>query len=191
MTYLAFYFIKTPLQNQELWCCNFSERDVKFVCAAKGFWKDVVTAWAKFHFFTSQTYEEIIMQTIWFNTHIRVENKPFYLEKAMYSGMTTIQDILWENRFLTYEQVREKGIDISRLQYYSVLSAIPKHWKNIIKYATSVMEIDFTSIYFQIFELDKVCNIIYSKFITDVSLLNGRRKKWEEFLHTEIELDDL
>lgn len=76
------------------------------------------------------------MQKVWFNSCIRVGNKPFYVKDYAKAQISQLSDFLHEteNRFLTYIEVREKyPFDITQLEYNSLISAIPIEWKRMIK----------------------------------------------------------
>ena len=142
--------------------------DVCNVCNARGFWKQVVEVWAQYNFNDPISRNDILNQCIWYNTHIRIENKPFYLQGGQQTGLEIVNDLIVNNRFCMYTELLAKDIEIPRLTYYSIISAIPIGWKRAIK-LQSTMYTNIDSKYTELYDVDKVCNIMYDKYIMDMS----------------------
>ena len=63
------------------------------------------------------------------NKEILVGSRPFFLKDWFGSGIVSIQDILSENgKFLSFQEFQQiYKIKCNFLNYYQVVSAIPKH----------------------------------------------------------------
>ena len=85
----------------EMWSYNFNQDDIKYVCQPYGFWKDIVYAWTQINFKNPVNINEVLMQKIWFNSCIRVGNKPFYVKEYAKAQISQLSDFLHEteNRF--------------------------------------------------------------------------------------------
>ena len=84
------------------------------------------------HFLELKTlYENDIGQEmiLFNNKEILVGNRPFFLKDWFDSGIVSIQDILSENgKFLSFQEFQQMyKIKCNFLNYYQVVSAIPKH----------------------------------------------------------------
>ena len=71
LTPLAYYHMNSRLHNQMFWECNFQAKDVGLVCQAKGFRYSVVKARAECHFHYPNSYQSVLEQIIWFNSHLQ------------------------------------------------------------------------------------------------------------------------
>ena len=63
--------------GSNIWRCNLNKSDIKSVFQPS-FWRDVLLAWSKINYNYPSTQEEICKQIIWYNSFLRVKNKPFY-----------------------------------------------------------------------------------------------------------------
>ena len=78
---------------------------------------------------------EIVNQPIWYNSHIKSDNKILNIAKYQEKGIMRIADIYntREHEFLSVNQFRTKYNIANYLEYYKVIKAIPKDWKYILK----------------------------------------------------------
>ena len=79
---LAYHFIKPKITNADFWQYNFNYKDIDYVCQAKGFWRDVIKSWSEYNFKAPETLADIMNQSIWCNSLIRVDSKPCFLKKT-------------------------------------------------------------------------------------------------------------
>ena len=72
-------------------------------------------------------------QGLWFNIHIRVQNKPIFNDKMVSKGIILVKDLMKnETCFHKHREIcRHYDCDITLMQYNSIMSAIP--WKKKIK----------------------------------------------------------
>ena len=115
-----------PYLTEAIWSCNLHPKDVKYVCQDP-FWMDVLSAWSEY----KQKADEISEpqdQIIWYNSSIRVQNKPFVWRK----GLMDIDQLFERGFFLSNESAKERfGITI--MEYNALKSAIPQDWINYLK----------------------------------------------------------
>ena len=78
--------------DQMLWECNFQAKDVGLVCQAKVFRHSVVKARLEYLFHYPNSYQSVLEQIIWFNSHLRTEGKPFFND-TLNVGIIKIQDM--------------------------------------------------------------------------------------------------
>ena len=91
-------------------------------------------AWSHLHYHTPITAQQILGQSLWYNSHIRVRGQLLWSCKAFSAGMRFISDVWGKGQWLSYVELRGKFPDISIgwLEYYQICDAIPKDWKNIL-----------------------------------------------------------
>ena len=168
LTVLAYYHINTPLRNEIFWQCNFNTNDVKFICKANGFWQSVVLNWAEFNFNVPQSTNYVIQQVKWFNSHIRENYKPVFNEKMYEHGVLPIADIVQNGKLSTYPEFAAKFTNqVPFIEYYQILSAIPKEWKALL--ATEESEVvNISNKYEELMQFEKIAKSIYNKMATDV-----------------------
>ncbi len=179
---LAYYFL--PKGGPLIWQCNLHKNDIDIFMTKKNFWKDVLFSWCTVNYKTPINFEDIRNTTIWYNSEIRIKNKPIFYKKCHNSGMTYIKDILKENnRFLSYPEVVTKfGNVISFIEYYGILESIPHTWKRIIRNA-QVNPNDGSVTFFEHFKKKLRCtSAIYDYLIDSPYLVNEQKIKWENCL---------
>jgi len=102
-------------------------------------WQEIFVFWCKINYKTSDeiyNINEILDSNLWFNTNLNINNKLTFWPHWYKSGIRTISNLLntASGKFYTWpELVIKYDITDSFLHYYSILSAIPKRWKLIIK----------------------------------------------------------
>ena len=82
-----------------------------------------------------QNIEDVKEEVIWLNKHIKINNASLWYEQWYLKGMVCIEDIMNNNRFLTFNEVKEKFSLCNKqaFKYMSIIDAIPREWKLILK----------------------------------------------------------
>ena len=131
---------KTPITDLDyLLKCNLAVRDAHVVYGKldQTIWYDVFKAWCRYHYKREiLTKEDILHESIFYNSHIRLAKKPFLNVPLCRSGIKYIGDLLQRDQrhFLTWEEIRNKsGVKINFLDYYRILQCIPKEWRKTIR----------------------------------------------------------
>ena len=104
---------------------------------------------------------EILMQVIFANSRILVDNKPVIWDAAMRMGILCVKDLINEEKGVLYDYAEfydKYGSDISWLNYYSLLAAIPNDWKDKLS-VHIVFDINYQSVCDRFIDLKKY--IIY------------------------------
>ncbi len=181
-TKLAYYFL--PKVGSLIWKCNLHKNDIDNLMPRESFWKDVLFAWCSISFKSPVNLDEIKNTILWYNSEIRIENKPVFYKKCHNNGMTCIRDILNENKsFMSYPEIVTKfGNVITFTQYYGILEAIPVIWKRTIRNDQGD-HIDVSSSFFEYFKKKLTCtSAIYNYLIDSPYLVNEQKVKWENNL---------
>ena len=147
------------------WECNFQTKDVGLVCQAKGFRYSVVKARAEYHFHSPNSYQSVLEQIIWFNSHLRTEGKPFFNE-TLYVGIIKIQDMWDGNGFIPHEELIDTHYnENSRLRYYAILNCINRKWHALLHNCRDEIVLDSESKYDQLLSCQKVPKTVYTAMI--------------------------
>ena len=123
-----------------IFSCNLSLQDtLQTKLQVDRFWHDVLMSWCEFNFEPQVECDEtIIKQSLWFNSHLKQNNKVLFIQKLYSKGIFRIEHLLDTEsnkfKFLSQENIFEKyGVHINFLEYASLMHCIPKKWSIFIK----------------------------------------------------------
>ena len=77
-----------------IWQCNLMCSDVNKVISRESYWRQLLTAWCDYHYFTPETPEDVQNQVLWCNSHIKINNTPIAWQKPMSVGINKIKDLI-------------------------------------------------------------------------------------------------
>ena len=129
------------------------------------FLREVLEVWCEINYqgceLSSQTF---FKSTIWFNSDIRIDNKPFFFKEWHQKGIVCIEHLTnSKSGFLSLKEFREKySLDGNFLIYYSVISSIKKAFKEKVRTDTGSVKRDFRT---QLITTKKPSKLFYSLFI--------------------------
>ncbi len=149
------------------------------------FWKDVLSAWCRINFKSPINLAEIKNTLLWYNSEIRINNKPVFYKKCHSKGMTYVKDIINENeRFMSYPEIIDKfGNVITFTEYYGILQSIPQSWKRDLRNVQNNQEGDDCSTFFDFFQRKLGhTSAIYDYLIDSPYLVNEQKIIWEDRL---------
>ena len=88
------YYLK-QLGGKLIFSCNLRKDDISHINISNEFLKELLEIWTEVHFIQSNCLEEndIKNQLIWYNSCIRVENKPIYYKNWAANGIIKIKDL--------------------------------------------------------------------------------------------------
>ena len=152
--------------------------------------------WCSYNFFHPESLEEILSQSLWFNSYILIGKNVVYFQLWFNKNIRFVKDIVKKvngiYKLCTYEEICNKyNAHLGQMSYNSLISAIPKPWLNILHSANA----DLVSERFQykvhrIIRLDKVTNVIYQEMLKTVTEgPNKAIETWSEKL--DINKEDL
>ena len=182
---LAYYFL--PQIGPAIWQCNLLYSDVDIFMPKNTFWKEVLLAWCKLNFEQPITLNDIQNTTIWYNSDIRVANKPIFYAKCYNAGIIYISDIVKENmEFLSYNELITKfGNVMTFIEYYGILHAIPKAWKQLLKNNMPIPNQNKLTFYEKFQNKLRSTSAIYNYIIDSPYLVNESKIKWEVILQNQ------
>lgn len=182
-----------PEIGQDFWLCNFKCTDVDKI-VKNSFWRDVAYAWSYTHWHTLDwdNVSLIAAQTLWFNSHIKVDRKLIFYPTAFKAGILSIIN-LWNihaKRFFEFQEMQDiyGANSITFLQYYGIISAVPKEWIRGLTRARVILD-DYLYPY-ENFE-GKMTQIVYGKLTYDKKTLNKLLITWNIKLGSNLVLEQL
>ena len=95
-TFLAecMYQSLCPILRQLIFRSNISVRDCHSCFGADDFWRQLLIAWAEMNYKMPSSWDEVLNQFLWYNTKIRINNRPFCWKKWVKQDIYYVSDIL-------------------------------------------------------------------------------------------------
>ena len=77
----------------------------------------------------------IMNQIIWNNRFIKINNVPVFFRTSSQNGIQTLSDLVnsEKNGLISFKDFKKFNIKCNFVQFYSLISAIPSHWKVSLK----------------------------------------------------------
>ena len=116
---------------QQIWKCNLKTNDIEALFG-KSFWRDVLSCWAEINFQKDENYVTIMKQMIWYNSNIRINNKPFIFKKACLEGLMYVCQLFNQDGTILPADHFVRFYNCNVMQANMLISAIPKRWKAVV-----------------------------------------------------------
>ena len=181
------YHIIAPVLKEWIWECNLSVLDCENLFP-KHFWMDVLKAWCSYNF--QEQVNDPTTQIIWWNSHVKINNKPFLWERSSSQNLWYLKQLFQDGRTISFAEANRR-FDLSVMDYNSLISAIPRAWKQKLKESVdgALDDLPHISSYSNLLQNPNIVGYVYNQNITDLSLVKMKRKKWEIELVMEIPSD--
>ena len=90
--YTKIYSLFVHSLNVEIWQCNINTKDIEIIVSRNKnpFWPDMLYAWSKYHEMENIPRNK---NFLWFNSEIRISDKPFFWEKAYNHGLKYVAQL--------------------------------------------------------------------------------------------------
>ena len=104
------------------------------------FWENIFNTWAELH----TEPNNFQSQPIWFNPAIKAGGETIFYRQWSTAGINFVNDLINEQgRLLDQEEFENLyNIEENFVSYYSVISAIPREWKEVISNEGKLEEVD-------------------------------------------------
>ena len=130
--HLAKFFLGDDVSKNLMWKYNLNPRDAGINYGNETFWHHVLLTWCEFNHHNPISYESILKQIIWMNSHIKAKSQVLKCLPGFPKGLR-IEDVVQNNKFLTANEFAIKtGRKINWLHYETVIKSIPSDWKKAI-----------------------------------------------------------
>ena len=164
------------------------------------FWSDVLKAWSGYRYFNPVKFKDILYQPLWYNSFVKKANgNLLYYNRWFNARVIYVKDILNENYdFKSYEEMRCQYGLYNFIEYLSVVSSIPKEWKNLLKEHEMNRDSENVKSFMQFLDvfcnkkkITKVCyNVFVCKHVTKIEETN-QQLKWEKEIEITLLNNDL
>ena len=187
---LAFAQLQPTLQ-EDIFKCNLNEQDIEKEFKP-GFWRDVLLAWSRVAFTKDidiLNQADILRQVIWYNSAIRIGNKPVFYKNAYEKGLTTLYDLLDDQLNLMSNINLCNKYGLTTMQLNSVINALPKHWKRVL-FKEKTVSFPGINPYSELLEKSKIVKHAYQLISSNNTAMFPTYVKWQAKLYTEMSFQD-
>ena len=176
--------MKCETIKDDIWRCNILPEDCNKLSSNSTFWQDVLKSWNQFNYSHNFRVEN---QLIWYNSRIRINNKPVFWKQNYNKGLKYVYQLFTREGFKREDLVQQE-FGLSTLHFNSLKVAIPKEW---ITFFTSTPPSVFLPL--PPHNYDTVClgqsNLsakIYKYIADDCTIYYNKWTKWNNELQEEI-----
>ena len=132
---LAYQLMNYTLKH-DIFKCNLKTEDIKHLKIESDFWKSVLEAWSEY---TQKCCKDDQKLFLWWNSDIRINNKPFFFAAQYTKGLEWIPQLYHEGNLISANEAKERfGLDV--MTFNSIISAVPPHLKQLAK-STSIQKL--------------------------------------------------
>ena len=179
---LAYTQLDTSL-GEDVWRTNTSVRDIK-KWIKPGFWQDIRCAWARFTFQNDGLTESMF---IWHNSRMKIQNATIFWKSAYLNGLKYVDHFFADGKMKSIAVICQT-YGLSMMQVNSLVSVIPKDWKEKCKVDPMEVEAHNTA-YDKLIERKGLSRIAYSYFVLEYVAWEKKLSKWEKELNMSISHD--
>ena len=185
-------FHQFPTLKENIWKCNINCRDVDFIFRKVNslFWKEIVKKWCNMNFFEPKKQIDITYQYLWYNSWIRIQDRPVCYASWSKKGINKIHDLLDNNGImLSYNGFLERfpGVNTNFLIYQGLIDAIPREWKMLFQ-GSQVEDTVYSYMVEKVLSAEKSTKFVYSTLIDNIFIPpNNAQSKWSEDLATLVD----
>ena len=191
MRSVVFKLIGSKLINELFWECNLSAEYAKQFGCKSPFWTSVMIAWSELNFENPETEAKIANQILWYNSLIRIANKPVFFEKWYSIGIIYLKDLMVGKNIVTYEQLKckyDNSIDV--MDYKAIITAIPSRWKKVVQNIDD-SDIECQSLYGQMSSMTKWSSKAYHMYIKTFNCIDRVQARLHNVLKKTITQDEI
>ena len=180
---IVYESMKCKKLGNDIWRCSILPEDIQNLKMTNTFWKDVLKSWNEYYFSHNFRIEN---QYIWYNSRIRIQNKPFMWNDVYNRGLKYVYQ-LFEHKQLKNPKKLQEQYGLTLLRYNSLVTAIPKEWIAFFKETDVQIYLpipphDYDTCLYTANLSKKVYNWINS----DISYIHNKYVKWHEELGEDI-----
>ena len=126
---MVYRILRCSTLKQNIWRCSLKEEDVSLIKVKNFFWECVLKAWCKFNYYLHRKVEN---QIIWYNSNIRIRNRPVLWNDVLSRGLLYVHQLFSEGSFKENTQVWDE-FGLTPIRFNSLKAAIPLDWRDFFK----------------------------------------------------------
>ena len=172
---LVYTIIRCTGIGDDIWRCRLNEKDIRGMKISSEFWRDVLVAWNSFNIHHDYRIEN---QLVWYNSDIRIKNKPVFWEDCYKKGLKYVAQLFENQQYKSDKEVWDE-FGLTKLRYNSIKAAMPADYKNyfvnnpVMAY-TPVSPSNFDKYMYT----GNLSSIVYKQAISDPTLVQDKHVKW-------------
>ena len=117
---IVYSIMRCPILKDNIWRCNLKVDDVAVLKIQEEFWQDVLSSWCEYNFYTNNRCEN---QLLWYNSNIRVKNRPFFWKDSYLNGLLYVHQLFSGKKYKSQAQIKQE-FGLSELRFNSLKVAI-------------------------------------------------------------------
>ena len=169
--------------RESIWYCNIKRRDIERIFT-DSFWRDVLSAWSEINFKNSvNTEQEVLAQHLWYNSHIRVNDKCIFYKQAFKNGLVHVAQLYTCDGEIMPLKIMRQMFEITIMEYNSLITALPKEWKLKLKNKGNMIK-DEKYLYETFIQSAKPAAVYYNMSIAKESQQFNTYVRWQVRLKT-------
>ena len=126
----------SPFDLSIVFSSNFKIHDIPIIFPklTSQFWFQVFEAWSECTYHNPKSKREILDESLWLNSHIRIDRVPVYWPNLISKNVLKIKDLLNDNlQFYSYNDfINKYDLRCNLVSYYGLVAAIPNSWKRLL-----------------------------------------------------------
>ena len=176
---LVYKQMKCSALKEDVWRFNLELRDINSLKIRNDFWVDVLKSWNEYRI---NSYSRWDNQLIWYNSKIRIKDKPFMWNDVYQRGLKFVYQLFESGDFKSDQQVQTE-FGLSTLRFNSLKSVIPSNWKEHFRVITKYTFLPIPPSVYDTALLDKnLASHIYKTLLEDRIMLHPKFLKWKDEL---------
>ena len=178
---IVYSIMRCETMGADIWRCSLLACDVKIMKIKSDFWSDVLKSWCQFNFNNNFRIEN---QLLWYNSNIRIRNRPFFWADVYQMGLKYVSQLFYQKNFKSEQMVQEE-YGLNQMRYNSLKSALPGQWKDFF---LSHEKEEYFPVpphkYDQLIVMGHkgVASKVYGYLAEDISILFPKYYKWDQDL---------
>ena len=174
---IAFHLFSKEIK-EVVFKCNFTVAEVDQIMSydTSPFWYSVLQAWAIFHQCLVNN-EDPTVQTVWFNTNIKVNNRIVFNSEAFRKGLTWVHQLYPNGNLMSVREAHQSyGLDF--MEFYSIVTSLPKQWREKLR-NPNLNKLNLT-VYEVCLAKKNLAQFVYRKLTTQQMDYGKKIQKWTE-----------
>ena len=181
------YSIIAPELRHDIWRCSLESQDVPCLGIKNDFWQEIVIAWAKYNFIQNT---EVPNQILWWNSHIRIQNKPVFFKHAHVRGLKYVHQLFQENGNIKSALQVARQFNLSFMEFNQLVVALPAKWRTFFRnnHPSSYMPITLSKYDIELHSKN-LSNKVYKFLVDQPFVCIEKQQKWKDEFECEFTFD--
>jgi len=171
--------------------CNLNEKDIPFIPQYCTHWRENLEIWCKLNYNNQvQEWAEIINQSLWLNSHIKVKGATLWNAHWYELGVKWVSDLINEESsdILTHREFNNKfQVNSTFIEYWGLVKAIPRDWRWTIRNAIPHLDEEYVTLADTIWDSKDRVKLMYNRLVKKKYVpQTDKWHKWKEDLNIEM-----